>query len=112
KARAALDLAAAAAFWGRRGGGVVRTLTAGGGVSLDGTEPTFDGADTDLLPRVPLRPRGLRFVVSDFLWEGDPGAAVRAVGTRASHVFVVQLLDPDEVDPPAGGACTLVDVET
>jgi hypothetical protein len=96
KARATADLAEALRTLGERSGARPRTL---------------ETAASDLRPTVPLRPRGLRAVVSDFLVDHDPVPALRALATGAAHLYVVQVLDPWELQPDEEGARTLVDAE-
>jgi uncharacterized protein (DUF58 family) len=113
KARAARDLADAFAALAVRTGSRARRLVAGGR-ALDDEEdlPSFAGADPGaLLPRAPLRPRGQRAVVSDFLVRDDPAPRLRALAAGASHLTVVQVLDPWELAPDPEGATTLVDAE-
>lgn len=112
KREALLDLAAAAASWTRQAGGRPRTLAADGGriEDLDALVP--GGPDAGALsPRVPLRRRALRMVISDFLSPEDPGPRLRRFTAGASHLYVIQLLDPWEADPAARGETTLIDVE-
>ncbi len=60
----------------------------------------------------PLRPSGLRVVVSDFLFEAplDSFAALLSRGTSA--LVFVQLLDGEDADPGGGSGARLVDAET
>lgn len=113
KERAARDLAAAFVAWGPDAGARPRTYLLGGGVLAEGSEPAFDApAPTLELPLVPLRQRGLRVVVSDFLTPDDPAAFLRRAAAGAADLCVVQLLDPWEAAPTPEGAVQLVDVES
>ena len=113
KERALRDLVAAACAWTRRGCGVPRRLAAGGNVFEDEETVGLDGpADGRLFPADALRTRSLRVVISDFLFRGDPGPGVRRFAANASHLYVVQLLDPWELDPAREGPCSLVDCES
>lgn len=58
------------------------------------------------------RPRGVRVLVSDLLWEGEPMLAVKGFCDGASSAAVIQLLAAADVDPPEDGALRLVDMET
>jgi uncharacterized protein (DUF58 family) len=58
------------------------------------------------------RPRGLRVLLSDLLWLGEPLATLRPLAERAAVVVVVQVLAAADVDPPAAGNLRLVDSET
>jgi uncharacterized protein (DUF58 family) len=59
-----------------------------------------------------LRPRGVRVLLSDLLWNADPGLAVRQLQDRASITVVLQVLAAADVTPPEGGALRLLDSET
>jgi uncharacterized protein (DUF58 family) len=113
KERAARDLVDAVAGWSARDGAALRVFAAGGDRLAGAEALAFAGPGTaSLAPRDTLRPRGLRVVVSDFLFEEDPAPALRRLVAGAAHVFVIQLLDPDEIAPdPARLAVTLVDCE-
>ena len=65
-----------------------------------------------LLPLAALKPRSLRFLLSDFLFAADPAPELRRLAAGAAHVVVVQLLDPWELDPRADGPLTVVDCES
>lgn len=75
----------------------------------------FDGRD-DLaaaLGRIPpLRPCGLRVVVSDFLFETDLSALVARLARGASALFLVQVLDAEDLEPSGGEGARLVDSES
>jgi uncharacterized protein (DUF58 family) len=113
KDRAARDLCDALAHLAERSGSKARRLAAGGPpLDDDVPAPPFSGRDGgSLLPLVPLRPRALRAVVSDFLVQGDPASRLRALAAGAAHLTVVQVLDPWEAAPDLEGAVTLEDVE-
>jgi len=108
KERALRDLVDAFCEWARRAAGTPRLLAAGGDV-IEGTW-TLDGS-ADAMPRVPLRPRTLRMWISDFLFRDDPAPTVKRLAHGAAHVYLVQLLDPWELDPDTDGARTLLDCE-
>lgn len=58
------------------------------------------------------RPRGVRVILSDLLWDADPGPVVRQLADRAAAAVVLQVLAADDADPPAGGHLRLIDSET
>ncbi|HXD86852.1 MAG TPA: DUF58 domain-containing protein [Urbifossiella sp.] len=58
------------------------------------------------------KPRGVRVLISDLLWDADPGKIVRQIADRAAATVVVQLLAEADVQPPVGGLLRLVDSET
>src|SRR5579875_1071327 len=66
-----------------------------------------------IAPNVPAwRPRGVRILLSDLLWEGEPLVALRLLHEGASATAVIQLLASADVHPPPAGALRLIDVET
>jgi uncharacterized protein (DUF58 family) len=58
------------------------------------------------------RPRGVRVLVSDLLWDADPAKTVRQLADRASAVVVLQVLAGVDADPPTAGHLQLIDSET
>lgn len=58
------------------------------------------------------RPRGVRVLLSDLLWNADPGHAVRLLADRASSAVVLQVLAASDVNLPADGYLRLLDSET
>jgi uncharacterized protein (DUF58 family) len=111
KEAALRDLADAATAWMTTSGGRARLLAAGGDVFADADAVPLGSGDARLVPRVPLRPRGLRMVVSDFLFPSDPAPWIRRIADGAAGIYVLQLLDPWEVSPDPDGPVTLLDVE-
>lgn len=112
KERAARVLAAALRHWSQREGAGSRLLALGGG-PLDLTTVAFTGGgDPATPPAVPLRPNGVRVLVTDGLWPHDPTPLLRSCLLGASRFACVQLLDPWELAPTPDGALTLVDAET
>jgi uncharacterized protein (DUF58 family) len=59
----------------------------------------------------PLLPCGLRLVVSDFLFEGQPSVLVDRLARGASGLCLVQVLDAEDVEPTGGAGSRLVDSE-
>jgi uncharacterized protein (DUF58 family) len=60
----------------------------------------------------PLRPCGLRVVVSDFLFEVPLPALVSRLAQGASALFLVQVLDAEDLEPTGGEGARLVDSES
>ncbi|ATB28745.1 DUF58 domain-containing protein [Melittangium boletus] len=60
----------------------------------------------------PLRPCGLRVVVSDFLFEAPLPALVSRLARGASALFLVQVLDAEDLEPTGGEGARLVDAES
>jgi uncharacterized protein (DUF58 family) len=58
------------------------------------------------------RPRGVRVLLSDLLWDADPAGVVRQLADRAACGVVLQVLAASDADPPAGGHLRLIDSET
>ncbi len=121
KARALRDLVWAYAFCARRDGGRVRIHRCGGPIFDDPETVPFDAPDPhesaadaqfELLPEVPLRPRSVRVVISDFLYPVDPAGMLRRLASTAAQLDVIQLLDPWEANPSFDGPTTLIDCET
>lgn len=88
-------------------------------VGVDGLEQFYlhpfsaNATLPDLLDRqaVPLKPQGLRIVVSDFLFPHDPESLIRRLAAGASVLWVVQLLTAWEANPTPLGGRRLVDIE-
>ncbi len=59
-----------------------------------------------------LRPLGMRILISDLLWEGDPRVVLSALAQNASALVVVQVLAESEETPDLRGGWRLVDVES
>lgn len=114
KERAARVLGAALLHWAQREGTAVRVLALGGDrLPADAEAWPFTGAAAaPAPPAVPLRPNGVRVLVSDGLWDTDPLPLLRTLQHGAARFLLLQLLDPWEVAPDADGARTLLDVET
>jgi uncharacterized protein (DUF58 family) len=60
----------------------------------------------------PLRPRGLRILLTDGLWREGGVPLLRTLAAQASWFLCVQLLDPWEAAPTVGETLQLVDCET
>ncbi len=112
KERAARALAQALGRWAQREAATVRLLALGGEL-LAADAITFAGTATSpAAPAVPLRPGGVRVLLTDGLWHGDPGPVLQRLLVGASRFVCVQLLDPWEWEPAADGAVTLLDCES
>jgi len=79
-------------------------------------EITFDyaGNPDDSFSRMPPHwpARGIRVLLSDLLWLGDPLACLTRFGQDASAVVVVQVLARADAQPPELGNTRLIDSET
>jgi uncharacterized protein (DUF58 family) len=58
------------------------------------------------------RPRGIRILLSDFLWLGDPLEVLNPMADRAAAAIVIQILASEDVDPVGLGNQRLLDCET
>ena len=58
------------------------------------------------------RPRGVRLLLSDLLWEDEPLATLRPLTERAAVTVVVQVLVAADARPEEGGNLRLVDAES
>jgi len=89
-------------------------------IGLDGIERLagwpFESRATlaDLLAegRIPLKPRSVRIVISDFLFPLDPEALVKRLASDAATLWVIQVLGAWESNPTPLGGRRLVDHET
>ncbi|RPH46052.1 MAG: DUF58 domain-containing protein [Lysobacterales bacterium] len=59
-----------------------------------------------------LRRLGIRVLISDLLWPGQPMDTVRRLRDGAAQLFVIQLLGRDDATPPQRGNLRLLDSET
>jgi len=59
-----------------------------------------------------LRPKSIRFFLSDLLWEGEPLAVSAALAQGATAVVIVQILGAADVHPQSRGGWRVLDVET
>ena len=65
----------------------------------------------ELLPPK-FRRLGVRVLISDLLWPGEPAQLLRRLRDGAAALFVVQLLARDDATPPEHGNLRVVDSET
>lgn len=59
-----------------------------------------------------FRRLGVRVLVSDLLWPGEPVPLLRRLREGAAALFVIQLLAKEDVTPPEHGNLRVVDSET
>ena len=59
-----------------------------------------------------FRRLGVRVLVSDLLWPGNPLTLLRRLARGAAALFVIQLLGNDDLNPPEHGNLRVVDCET
>src|SRR5262245_32185064 len=78
--------------------------------------PAFDfrGNPAEAFVRLPqkFRRQGVRALISDLLWLGEPSSILHRLALGASAVFVIQVLAAADVNPPERGRLRLVDSET
>lgn len=60
----------------------------------------------------PLRPCGLRLVVSDFLFQAPMDRLLERLSHGAARLGLVQVLDREDLDPSGGHGARLVDAES
>lgn len=65
----------------------------------------------DLHP-IHLRPNGLRILVSDLLFTGDPAAPLRALAQGHGSCIILCPFAPEEAAPDWAGPCDFLDVES
>lgn len=116
---AALSAAADNARWSRRLYAVSEQNTQVPGGEGDPTGwvwPGFVGREplgqTPIASGLKLRRRGVRVLISDLLFDGDPWPIISRLAQGASALFVVQLLAAHDANPPWSGDLRLVDSET
>ncbi len=83
--------------------------SAWGDIPLGNAIP-FEEAYSLLPPR--LRRQGIRVVLSDLFWPGNPLPTLRKLTEGAASVILVQLLAPEDLEPPQPGNVRLEDSET
>jgi uncharacterized protein (DUF58 family) len=96
-------------------GGDFRPLPGGTGppAGWGAIELAHRSSPAELLTRgaPPWRPRGVRVLLSDLLWVGEPLLALRQFSEGAAAAAVVQVLAAADAEPPEGDL-RLVDAET
>ena len=83
--------------------------SAWGEIPLGGAR-SFEESHGLLPPR--LRRQGIRIVISDLFWPGDPLPTLRKLTEGAAAVTLVQLLAPADLEPPKPGNVQLEDSES
>jgi uncharacterized protein (DUF58 family) len=80
----------------------------------DNLEFDFRANPVEGFTRVPpkFRRQGIRALISDLLWLGEPNRVLQQLAHGASSVFVVQVLAAADVNPQERGRVRLVDSET
>ncbi len=84
------------------------------------TRPALEAAELDgrvgfdeaLRRAPPLLPCGLRVLVSDLLFETTAAPLAERLARGAAGLAVVQLLDPEDLEPLGGAGARLVDAES
>lgn len=112
KQRATRSLVALVAGLAERQGSRARILALGGGPVEPATVAFDADATAPALPALPLRPAGVRVLVTDGLWPEASEAFVQRALVGAARFFALHLLDPWELEPSEEGAFTLIDCET
>jgi len=80
----------------------------------DNLEFDYRGNPVEGFTRVPpkFRRQGMRALISDLLWLGEPSRVLQQLAQGASSVFVIQVLAAADLNPPERGRVRLVDSET
>jgi uncharacterized protein (DUF58 family) len=124
KAAAALSLAAFLAAAAANGGYSHRAWLVGDRLRAvengAARPPMWEGIDfgdgslpAGLTSRQPAwRPRGIRVVISDLFWPGEPSGLLQPLAEGAATMVVIQLLAQADVAPASGGSVRLLDAET
>jgi uncharacterized protein (DUF58 family) len=66
----------------------------------------------ELAGRLPLRPCGVRILVSDLLFSSALSPFLRRLADGTGRLALVQVLDPEDEEPSGGDGARLVDSET
>ncbi|MCG6155159.1 DUF58 domain-containing protein [Rubinisphaera margarita] len=77
--------------------------------SFDGTESLSELLNQSALT---LKPQSIRIVISDFLFPHDPDQLVKRLATRASALWLIQVLADWEWNPQSTGGRRLIDIES
>jgi uncharacterized protein (DUF58 family) len=79
----------------------------------EGIDYTAQGDPLEALAQGPRwRPHGIRILLSDLLWLGEPLRALQYLSERAAVTLVVQVLAAEDVNPGPQGHLQLVDSES
>jgi uncharacterized protein (DUF58 family) len=123
KAARAREVADLIATLGRRAGlevvliaaGRSAARAAGAGIRPVLSQLPLDGAETfDVALRraPPMMTCGLRVVVSDFLFETEPARLAERWSRGATALYLLQVLDPEDLEPSGGVGARLIDSES
>jgi uncharacterized protein (DUF58 family) len=79
-----------------------------------GIEFDVRGNPVDAFTRLPPRfsRMGMRALISDLLWLGEPLTVIQQLAQNASSIVIVQVLAEADVNPPERGRVRLIDSET
>ena len=86
-----------------------RSLSQLTGLSCDGRQTL---AEAIAMRAIPWHSRGLRIVISDFLFPADPGRLLQRLADGAGLLWLIQTVTRDELDPAVTGGRRLVDLES
>ena len=125
KARAAIGLAAAFAVAAENAGyshnawlarAYVAPIGAGSNrpSSWQSLDLDFRGNPAEGFTQTPprFRRQGMRLLISDLLWLGEPLAVLQSLAQGAASLVVAQTLAVDDANPPERGRVRLIDSET
>ena len=87
------------------------TLTPSAWDRLEFSSQRTPGQALEILPPK-FRRLGVRVLISDLLWPGEPLPLLRRLREGAAELFVLQLLARDDPTPPEHGNLRVVDCET
>jgi uncharacterized protein (DUF58 family) len=87
------------------------TLTPSAWDRLEFSSQRTPGQALEILPPK-FRRLGVRVLISDLLWPGEPLPLLRRLREGAAELFVLQLLARDDATPPEHGNLRVVDCET
>ena len=87
------------------------TLTPSAWDKLELDSPRTPDQSFEIMPPK-FRRLGVRVLVSDLLWPGEPLQILRRLRDGAAALFVIQLLARDDATPPEHGNLRVVDSET
>ena len=87
------------------------TLTPSAWDKLEFSSPRTPEQSYEILPPK-FRRLGVRVLISDLLWPGEPLQLLRRLRDGAAALFVIQLLARDDATPPEHGNLRVVDSET
>jgi len=93
----------------RRAGNDNLRPTAWDNIAFDSPR-NVDEAFAILPPR--LRRTGIRVLISDLYWLGDPTATMRRLTEGCAAAFVLQVVAADDLEPPEHGNIHLIDSES